>query len=61
MKPNELKKWMDRYNKTAGDVAYLTHVSIKTVERFLAGETEPRRIIMEALEKLIQDKPAQAP
>lgn len=56
MKPNELQKWMDENGKTATQVAGEMHVNVRTVERFLAGETDPSPLVVEALKKLVDKK-----
>jgi hypothetical protein len=53
MKPSELKKWMDKNDKKPVDVAAATHVSLKTVERFLAGKHEPYPVTIEAFKRLV--------
>lgn len=54
MKPSELKKWMASKGKSATDVASLAHVSVRTIERFLAGETKhPQPLVIAALERLV--------
>jgi len=53
VKPNELKKWMVQNNASTVDVAFATRVSVRTVERYLKGETDPHKILSEALQKLI--------
>lgn len=64
MKPTEvrslLKAWMKEHGKNATDVASLTGVSPKTVERFVEGETVPRPLQLEAFTKLVQPAPAGA-
>lgn len=57
MKPNELKKWMEKNHRDAAYVAERTHVSERTVERFLRGETDPVPAIMDAFKRLVE-KPA---
>ena len=56
MQQKDLRKWMDKNGKKAIDVAFLSHVSIRTVERFLAGDTrEPHRTVMEAFQRMIDE------
>jgi len=54
MTPTELKKWMKETGKRPVDIASATGMSIKTVERFLAGKTDPRPSIVELLRRLIE-------
>lgn len=62
MKPNEvrslLKAWMKEHAKDATDVASMTGVSIKTVERFVGGKTVPIPVVLEAFSRLVQPAPA---
>lgn len=51
---------MKEHGKNATDVASLTGVSPKTVERFVEGETVPRPLQLEAFTKLVQPAPAGA-
>lgn len=53
IKRSELKKWMEQNEKTATDVAAMTHVSLKTIERFLKGETDGSRLVQDAFERLM--------
>lgn len=57
VKPSELKKWMDKNEKSTVDVASLTHVSEKTVQRFLKGEVETQPIVLEAFKRLLTTPP----
>ena len=56
MARSELRKWMDENGKKAVDVASEAHLSIRTVERFLAGHTHPSPLVVEAIERLIAKK-----
>lgn len=54
MKPTELKTWMAKNGKSPALVAAMARVSLKTVERYLAGEKV--RPAMEAMiEKAMAD------
>lgn len=53
MKPSELKKWMAAKGKSAIDVASLTHVSLRTVQRFLSGETDASPLVAEKFQRLV--------
>ncbi len=57
MKPKDiktaLKKWMVENDKKAVDVASMSHVSIKTIDRVLDGST-PSPLVCEAIVRLIQ-------
>lgn len=53
--PAELKKWMKIHNKLPVDVSSLTHVSLRTVERFLSGQTQGSPLVLDALAKLVRE------
>lgn len=48
-----LKTWMKEHQKTATDVASMTGVSVRTVERFVDGETHPLPLVLKALRELV--------
>jgi hypothetical protein len=61
MKPKQirvaLERWMEENDKKPIDVAAETHVSLRTVERFLDGLIEePSRLVHEAFERLIENE-----
>lgn len=56
---NELKKWMALHEKTATDVAKLTHVADTTIQRFISGETEaPHALVVDSIKNLIAQPPS---
>lgn len=52
----KLKEWMKANSKTTVDVASITKVSPKTVDRYLDGETV-RPVVEAAFERLVTESP----
>ena len=50
---SELKRWMRANDKRPEDVASFIGSAERTVERFLAGDTIPRPVVMKALEMMM--------
>ncbi|TXH13499.1 MAG: hypothetical protein E6R03_11225 [Hyphomicrobiaceae bacterium] len=55
MTPSLLRKWMTENDKTAVDIASATKVHPQTVQRYLDGKSV-RRIIVDALTRLVSDE-----
>lgn len=52
----ELKRWMLENDKHPVDVASQSGASIRTIERFLSGHTNPHPLTLWAIKTLIEKK-----
>lgn len=61
MSARELKRWMDANDVTAVDIASALKISPDTIERFLAGKTQPHRGTLASIERFVQERTQQEP
>jgi transcriptional regulator with XRE-family HTH domain len=54
MKARELKKWMQENDVTAVDIASFLKINPTTIERYLAGKTNPRRSTLNGYARFIE-------